>query len=382
MTLSSLQLGMHWFPERPGGLDRVYWELARALPGAGVAFAGLVAGSNRCAAESHGAVEPFAAADAPLPARLWGMRRAFKRKERACKPDLIVAHFALYALPIIFRLSGRPLVIHFQGPWADEGAVEGNGGIRHLIKRWVEMLVYRKATSIIVLSQAFGALLTARYHVRPERIIVIPGGIDPERFAVTESRASARTRLGWDQGRKIIFVVRRLVPRMGLETLIAAMEDVRAQVPDALLLIAGRGVLQPRLRAQIENLRLGANVRLLGFLSDDDLPYAYRAADLTVVPTVALEGFGLVAAESLAAGTPCLVTPVGGLPEVVRNLSAQLIMKSPAAHDMATAIRAALLGNMALPSEQACRDYAKAVFSWELIARRVAEVYAQTLRVD
>jgi glycosyltransferase involved in cell wall biosynthesis len=311
-----------------------------------------------------GAVEPFAAADASLLARLWGMRRAFERKLLVLKPDLIVAHFALYALPVIGRLGGRKLVVHFQGPWADEGVVEGNRGLRRLVKRWVEMLVYRRASRIIVLSEAFGALLTARYHVKPERITVIPGGIDPERFAVPESRAAARAKLGWDPTRKIIFVVRRLVPRMGLENLIVAMESVRAQVPDALLLIAGRG----------------AHVRLLGFLSDADLPYAYRAADLSVVPTLALEGFGLVAAESLAAGTPCLVTPIGGLPEVVRGLSAELIMKSPAADDMAAAIQAALLGQTVLPNEQACRNYAGSAFSWDLIARLVADVYARTLR--
>ncbi len=362
--MRTLQLGMHWFPERPGGLDRVYWELARALPGAGVGFSGLVAGTGRCTAESLGAVEPFAAADASLLARLWGMRRAFERKLLVLKPDLIVAHFALYALPVIGRLGGRKLVVHFQGPWADEGVVEGNRGLRRLVKRWVEMLVYRRASRIIVLSEAFGALLTARYHVKPERITVIPGGIDPERFAVPESRAAARAKLGWDPTRKIIFVVRRLVPRMGLENLIVAMESVRAQVPDALLLIAGRG----------------AHVRLLGFLSDADLPYAYRAADLSVVPTLALEGFGLVAAESLAAGTPCLVTPIGGLPEVVRGLSAELIMKSPAADDMAAAIQAALLGQTVLPNEQACRNYAGSAFSWDLIARLVADVYARTLR--
>jgi glycosyltransferase involved in cell wall biosynthesis len=125
---------------------------------------------------------------------------------------------------------------------------------------------------------------------------------------------------------------------------------------------------------------LGEHVRLIGFVSDEDLPLFYRAADVSVVPSVALEGFGLVAAESLAAGTPCLVTPVGGLPEVVGGLSAGLVMKSASVDDMAAAIRAALLGEMALPDAQACRDYARGAFAWDLIARRVAEVYAEALR--
>jgi glycosyltransferase involved in cell wall biosynthesis len=382
MGLSTLQLGMHWFPERPGGLDRVYWELARALPGAGVGFSGLVAGTGLCTVESGGAVEPFAAADASLPVRLWGMRRAFERKMLALKPDLIVAHFALYALPVVGRLGGRKLVVHFQGPWADEGVVEGNRGLRHLAKRWVEMRVYRRATRIIVLSEAFREVLTVGYDVGRERIVVVPGGIDARRFAVRQTREEARARMGWPAGRRIVVAVRRLVPRMGLENLVAAMAAVRAAVPDALLLIAGRGRMHEELAAQVAALGLGEHVRLIGFVSDEDLPLFYRAADVSVVPSVALEGFGLVAAESLAAGTPCLVTPVGGLPEVAGGLSAALVMKSALVDDMAAAIRAALLREVALPDEQACRDYAQAAFSWDLIARRVAEVYAQALRDD
>ncbi len=373
---------MHWFPERPGGLDRVFWELARVLPNAGVGFSGLVAGSSLCALESGGAVEAFGPADANLLLRLWGMRRSFGRKVRACKPDLIVVHFALYALPVVGRLGGRPLVVHFHGPWAYEGVVEGNRGVRYRAKRWVEMQVYRRAVRVIVLSAAFGALLAARYDVRPERIVVIPGGIDVARFAVGETRAEARARLGWPAGRKIIVAVRRLVPRMGLENLIAAVDEVRTQVPEVLLLIAGRGVLAASLAAQIADRGLGEHVRLLGFVSDEDLPFVYRAADISVVPTVALEGFGLIAAESLAAGTPCLVTPVGGLPEVVSGLSDGLVMKSPSVADMAGAIRAALLGEVALPDDQACRAYAAAAYSWELIAQRVADVYAKALRPD
>ena len=68
------------------------------------------------------------------------------------------------------------------------------------------------------------------------------------------------------------------------------------------------------------------------------LPLAYRAADLTVVPTVALEGFGLIAVESLAAGTPVLVTPVGGLPEVVAALSPALVLAATGSAPLADAV--------------------------------------------
>jgi glycosyltransferase involved in cell wall biosynthesis len=164
---------------------------------------------------------------------------------------------------------------------------------------------------------------------------------------------------------------------MGLENLIAAIEIVRRDVPDIMVMIAGRGVLQPQLAAQIDALGLGGNVTLIGFVSDDDLPYVYRAADLSVVPTVALEGFGLIAAESLAAGTPCLVSPIGGLPEVVAALSNNLVLKSPAIADIAHGICGALQGSLSLPDDASCRAYAAQHFDWRIIAARVAEVYRQ-----
>ena len=376
---SSLQLGMHWFPERPGGLDRVYYELSRALPEAGVAFSGLVAGTGRCDGESGGAITAFAGADAPLLKRWGGMRRAFGQAVLRHKPDLIVSHFALYTLPVLDLIKHRPLVVHFQGPWADEGAVEGHSGVRHAAKRAVERLVYRRGARAIVLSSAFAKLLAERYRFPAERISVIPGGIDVARFAVAATRAQAREKFGLAADRPILVAVRRLVPRMGLENLIAAIGALRPAVPDILLLIAGRGILQPELAAQIEAAGLADHVKLLGFVADDDLPLLYRAADVSVVPSVALEGFGLIAAESLAAGTPCLVTPVGGLPEIVTGLCADLVLADTTVGTLADGLKATLRGGLKLPDEESCRAYAAGNFSWRLIASRTARIYRDAL---
>ncbi len=370
---------MHWFPERQGGLDRVFYELSRALPHSGVSVVGLVAGTEQVAAQTQGAIQSFATKDSSLPARWRGMRKAFAEMVAAQRPDIIVSHFALYTLPLVDKLDKLPFVIHFQGPWADEGAVEGGTKLRHALKRWVETRVYLRARLAIVLSEAFAEVLVQRYGYPRERIRVIPGGIDAPRFAVAASREAARKRLNWPAGRPIVVAVRRLVPRMGLENLAAAIAIVKRDVPDILVKIAGRGVLQAQLAQQIETMGLGHNVELIGFVSDEDLPYVYRAANLSVVPTLALEGFGLIAAESLAAGTPCLVSPVGGLPEVVSGLSPELVLRSPAAADIAEAITAALLGTKILPDAASCRAYAAENFDWKVIAAGVAEVYRQAL---
>jgi glycosyltransferase involved in cell wall biosynthesis len=377
--IKTFQIGTHWFPECPGGLERVYFDLWRALTALGVGFSGLVAGGEMSAAQTGGAVQAFAPPDALLPKRLLAMRVAFSRMETARHAELIVSHFALYTLPILDLTKDQPVVIHFQGPWADEGVIEGDHAWQRAIKYRIERAVYGRAARAIVLSHAFAALLTARYGFPADRIDVIPPGIDVRRFAIGATRAEARARLGWPQDRPVVVVVRRLVPRMGLEALIAAIEILRRSMPDVLLMVAGKGILRSRLDAQIAARGLEAHVKMLGFVADDDLPYVYRAADLSVVPSMALEGFGLIVAESLAAGTPSLVSPVGGLPEGVGGLSRDLIMPLATAEDMAMSLQAALRGDVKLPNSAACRRYAEDSFSWPLVAARVATSYRRAL---
>src|SRR5262249_12378398 len=131
------------------------------------------------------------------------------------------------------------------------------------------------------------------------------------------------------------------------------------------------------LRTQVAALDLARHIRFLGFLPEAELPLAYRAADLAVVPTRALEGFGLTAAEALAAGTPPLVTPVGGLPEVVGGLSPALVFRPATAPARAAGLIGALRGTPAPPDAAACRAYAKARFGMADAARAVALVYRE-----
>ena len=379
-TLRTLQLGMEWFPDKPGGLNRVYYELMRHLPDAGVEIHGLVAGTERVAAESRGMIEGFAPHSKRLAPRLLAMRRVAGPLLRSDPAVLVVSHFALYSAPIIDELGDHPLVVHFQGPWGLEGHAERQGRLSVLAKTTVERMVYRRAKAFIVLSKPFGRILETRFGIPPERIHVIPGGVDVPRFAIAESQAACRRRLGWPEDRPIVLSVRRLMRRMGLDDLVAATAILRQTVPDVLVLIAGRGPITEELQGQIDDLGLRDNVRLLGFLPDDDLPSAYRAATITVVPTVALEGFGLIVAESFAAGTPCLVTPVGGLPEAVAGLSAHLILKDIGPTAIADGLGAALTGRLPLPSAHDCLEFARAHYDWPVIAERIRLVYEEAMR--
>jgi glycogen synthase len=378
--IQTLQLGNKWFPEFAGGLDRMYYGLVHYLPSSGVAVRGLVTGSYRVAQDSGGAVRAFAAPETPLPVRWFALRRELRQMFSEQQPDLVAAHFALYTFPVLDTLRLRPMVFHFHGPWALEGQVQVGKGLNIRAKAALERVVYRRATRCIVLSHSFGDMLCQNYGVPPERIRRVPGGVDVERYTSALTKWAARERLGWPHDRPIVLTVRRLVRRMGLENLISAISEVRPRVPEVLLLIAGTGVLSKELKARVWSLGVENNIRFLGFVSDEDLPTVYRAADLSIVPTVALEGFGLFAAEARAAGTPVFVTPVGGLPEVVSGLSADLVLSGSDVGSLAEGLEAALGGELILPDAEACQNHVRVRYDWPVVAARVQEVYAEALR--
>jgi glycosyltransferase involved in cell wall biosynthesis len=243
------------------------------------------------------------------------------------------------------------------------------------LKYWlVEKSVYNRCDRFIVLSKAFGEILHQEYQVPWSKIHLIPGGVDLIRFQPNLSRQEARTQLNWPQDRAILFTPRRLVKRMGIDKLLNALAKIKPKIPDVWLAIAGKGPLKTSLEEQATALGLKEQVKFLGFLPDEQLPLAYQAADLTIMPSQSLEGFGLVLLESLACGTPALCTPVGGMPEVIQPFSPDLITNSPEEIALAEKLEELLTGKMPIPSRNACREYAATNFDWQKIAQQVRQV--------
>jgi glycosyltransferase involved in cell wall biosynthesis len=364
-----LEIGMHFHPAG-GGADRYFCGLLDGLQEIGADVAAAAFGAPGPEVRRALSLGPEGMG---LPRRLRAMRQL---DGIIAEPGRVVAtHFALYALPLAGRLRRVPHVVHFHGPWAGESAREGQNALAVAAKRFVERRVYRSARRLITLSSAFRDLLCADYGISRDRVSVIPGGVDITRFRPMESRSAARARLGWPGQGSIIFCIRRLVRRMGLENLLEAFAQVAPRHPDAHLVIAGRGPLAEELQARAAALGVAARVRFAGFVTDDDLPFAYTAADFSIVPSDALEGFGLITLESLACGTPVLVTPVGGLPEAVGALDPALVVPGCSPSDLAAGLERGLAGG--LPSVPDCRNYAESRFGWPAIARRVLEVYRE-----
>ena len=166
---------------------------------------------------------------------------------------------------------------------------------------------------------------------------------------------------------------------MGLHNLIEAIREVASKYPDVLLLIVGKGALRKELEEQIRTMNLADHVRTLGAVTDQDLPLLYRAADFSIVPSSAYEGFGLILLESLACGTPALGTPVGAISEVLATFDKSLLLEGASPGHLADGICEALSGRRKLPTMTDCESYAVNRFAWPVVASSINSVYQNVL---
>lgn len=373
-----LHIGMGWFGQEVGGLSRYMTQAVQAQKAAGHEVSALVTGNHEVASLSGGLARAFVAPELPL-LRRWKALREHVRLALSQGPrPLVACHFALYGRPVLGLLKSRPWVMHFHGPWALESRGTSPWSLGYWIQRHlIEEPTYRCAKRVITLSAAFAAILEHEYGVDPDRIRIVPGGFDPTAFAQAPGRSESRARFGVPLQSKLVVCVRRLQSRMGLENLVDAVARLVARESDLVVAIAGKGPLTDSLRERIERHGLQGHVRLLGFVPDADLPALYAAADLSVVPTVALEGFGLIVAESMAAGTPVVASRVGALPELLANFSEQLLAE-PSVDDLSRVLGGALDGSIQMPSGEACREHARR-WSWEVVTPRLEEIYREAM---
>lgn len=377
-SASILTVGSGWFPTTPGGMERYIYELIHklAINQDQIELCGVGLPEQEDISIANIRLHNLASPHSKIWQRLWSIRSNF-RQINLNHFDAVNLHFALYSFPILDLLpKSLPITFNFHGPWAAESQEELlNKQLTIWIKQHlVEKNTYNQCDRFIVLSRAFGNILHQQYEVPWEKIHIIPGGVDLKHFQNNLSRLTAREQLGWSTERPILFTSRRLVHRMGIDKLLTAIAKIKPVVPDIWLAIAGRGHIQNSLEKQALELGLENQVRFLGFLPDQQLPIAYQAADLTVMPSQSFEGFGLAILESLACGTPVLCTPVGGMPEILQPFTPELITDSIAVDSLANKLQEVMLAKIVLPTREECRNYAAENYDWTNIAQRVRQV--------
>jgi glycosyltransferase involved in cell wall biosynthesis len=162
---------------------------------------------------------------------------------------------------------------------------------------------------------------------------------------------------------------------MGLDVLLEAWAELVsvAEVPIVLCIVGG-GPQSDALKARRAGFGLESVVRFAGRVDDEELVRYYQAADVSIVPSIALEGFGLVVLESLATGTPVVASAVDGLSEALDGLAPDLLVPPADPQALANRLLGALTGDQPLPTAEVCRRYAES-FSWTEVARRHLELY-------
>ncbi len=371
-----LEVGLESLSFRQGGLNRYFTHLVRSLHQIGVPVRTITIGPER-GINQEVSGELVVSARGSITRRLAAIRSV--GRDEMATAEIVDAHFALTAFPFITGLlRHRPLVVHFQGPWADESAASGQSKGVCALKRMVERLVYRRAAAFVVLSQSFRRLLIERYGVGPWNIEVIHPGVDLEHF-MPGSKDAARSALGLPAHESVVVTVRRLVPRMGLDVMVEAWAQVRPRlVGGAHWIVVGDGPSRASLEAQVARLNLEGSVHFLGEVDDHLLVECYRAADLSIVPSLELEGFGLSTLESLACGTPVVASDVGGLREALGGLADHLLVPPGDASVLAERIENALTGIIEMPTSAECRSYAEQ-FSWKAVARKHSALFREVL---
>ena len=257
--------------------------------------------------------------------------------------------------------------------------------INSYFRKWIEKFSISRCSLIFVLSEFTKNKLIKHYKINPRKIHIIPGGVDINRFKFNENKMAIRQQLGLSKEKFILFTVRNLVPRMGLETLIQAMKEIIKSVNDIYLIIGGEGELREKLKNLILELNLRDFVKLQGFISDEDLPFYYQSADFFILPTKWLEGFGLVTVEAMSCGTPVLGTPVGGTIEILNKFDSNFLFKDTSLESIAELILDKYNYYKDKPEKykqlsKKCREFVEENYSWERNIDKTEALFARLIK--
>jgi glycosyltransferase involved in cell wall biosynthesis len=175
--------------------------------------------------------------------------------------------------------------------------------------------VYRR-THLVTLSESSRRELIDYLHFRPDRISVVPPGIDAH-----------YTPLGPKSPAPLVVAVGRLMAPKRFDELIRICARVRENHPGLQLIIVGDGYERLALEAQIAELGAGRWIRLAGRVSDEELLALYRQAWVVASASIA-EGWGMTLTEAAACGTPAVATRINGHTDSVRDNESGLLAHS------------------------------------------------------
>lgn len=212
------------------------------------------------------------------------------------------------------------------------------------------------------------------------RMVQLPPGVDEKTFHPGSGGDDVRRRLGLAD-RPVVVCVSRLVPRKGQDTLIDAMPQVLAHVPDAVLLIVGGGPYRAGLEKRAATRGIAESVRFTGAVPWEELPAHFGAGDVFAMPCrtrrggLDVEGLGIVYLEASATGLPVVAGDSGGAPDAVLDGETGWIVRGGSPEQTADRL-VTLLQDPDLRARMGARgrEWVEAQWRWDLLADRLREL--------
>ena len=246
-----------------------------------------------------------------------------------------ILHSHRYKENVLAALLARrcriPFVVRTQ-----HGLPEPYVGLRHIKQRLIQRLdrfVARWATDrVISVSSEMSRHLARR--MNPQKIVIIPNGVDPAVVHSALSVGETRDRLGIPRDCHVLGTAGRLEPIKRLDIFLEAAKLLSAERRDTWYVIAGEGREEARLRALTQSLGLGDRVSFLGHRND--IYDVLRALDILVLCSDH-EGLPMVLLEALCLGVVVVARAVGGIPEVIQNGANGILVDSSDPRSLANA---------------------------------------------
>jgi glycosyltransferase involved in cell wall biosynthesis len=255
----------------------------------------------------------------------------------------------------------------------------------HDLAQWLDNWTTRFADHVVSNSQS-GKAFVDNYWVPGNRVSVVNNGRDLERFG-HDAPKGFRESIGVPEDAQVVGTVGRLIDRKGHDELLDAWVAVRERAPDAHLLIVGDGPERDALKAKAERLEISKSVHFVGLR--DDVPDCLAAMDVFVFPSH-YEGLPGALLEAMAAGLPCVATPVDGNSELLEAFESGLFFEPGDHAAMASALvlvlthsdLAAELGAAARERAHEGFDVASMVAGFEAVYERVLGTDDEVLEAD